>query len=620
MALYYVSSSYMGATSNGGQTTPWKTISQVNSNMNIFQPGDSILFKKGDTFTGRLNITKVGAAGNPITFGTYGSGAKPIFQQAGGEAIQVGAYNATLNGYITIDGFNITDLTFDVNDKASKAPCEQGIRIGYYQDYKKRNIIIRNCNFSNIGGAVVINGNNCLVENCIITNMKNVESTYSTTFPGNDNDYGANPFTINGDDNIIQDNYISGGWAESEDYGWNGGAFEMFDSCSRNIIRRNTIVDCGGIAEFGAFADDATSVDNLFAYNKILNCGNLSWINFSGTFTITATNVQYFNNVIVETSVSRFSGATIANGGNLGRGVVTPRVLAKISAEPDLLAFSSGSPATTIYNLKNNIFILQTGQKIARSSTVASKTSHTNNIYQFTNGSSTNYTLHGSELASNTPLFVSQVGTNPELWDLHLHNSSPAIDFGVNVSVSPDLDGVTVTNPPSAGIYEFIEITTTTTTTGAPTTTTTTTAGGSTTTTSSTTTIAPTTTTTTTLAPTTTTTTTVGTTTTTTTNQAPPITGTCTLSAVIERRRVVRLSWNISVNRNVTKYIERVTNNQFKPIYTIPGGTTRTSTGSIPIKLSLALNTFRVKLVDSAGNIKYSNSINIDDKGNFVDI
>ena len=352
MATYYVKNSGSDAANGLTEGTAWQTIAKVNSSQGSFNPGDTISFNKGDSFSGRLNITKMGSVGSPITYNSYGTGAKPIFQHAGGECIQVGAFDNTYTGYITIDGINITDLTFDVNDKVTAAPCEQAIRIGFYQDFKKRNITIRNCDMSNVGGGVVINGDFCLVEDCNITNMKNVQNTYSTTAPGNDNDYGANPFTLNGSDNIIQDNYISGGWAESEDYGWNGGAFEMFDSCSRNKFLRNTIVDCGGIAEFGAFAAAATSVDNVFAYNKIINCGNLSWVNFNGTFAINATNIQYINNIIVENSLSRFSGP------NTGAGIVTPRVLAKIAAEPDLLAFSSGSPSATVYVLKNNIFNL----------------------------------------------------------------------------------------------------------------------------------------------------------------------------------------------------------------------------------------------------------------------
>jgi len=56
-------------------TAPWKTISKVNSSN--FQPGDYILFKRGKTWRGQLNIISSGSEGKPITFGAYGTGAPP---------------------------------------------------------------------------------------------------------------------------------------------------------------------------------------------------------------------------------------------------------------------------------------------------------------------------------------------------------------------------------------------------------------------------------------------------------------------------------------------------------------------------------------------------------------
>jgi len=56
-------------------STPWKTISKVNSE--TFEPGDQILFKRGETWRETLNVPSSGAPGNPIVFGAYGTGAKP---------------------------------------------------------------------------------------------------------------------------------------------------------------------------------------------------------------------------------------------------------------------------------------------------------------------------------------------------------------------------------------------------------------------------------------------------------------------------------------------------------------------------------------------------------------
>lgn len=69
--IYYVSSSDGSDSSNGLSTgAPFKTVGKVN-NLNL-QPGDKVLFKCGDTWRGEmLTITRSGAAGQLITFGSY---------------------------------------------------------------------------------------------------------------------------------------------------------------------------------------------------------------------------------------------------------------------------------------------------------------------------------------------------------------------------------------------------------------------------------------------------------------------------------------------------------------------------------------------------------------------
>lgn len=54
----------------------WATLGKVNSSS--FEPGDSILFNKGCIWRAQLVPPSSGSAGNPITFGAYGSGASPI--------------------------------------------------------------------------------------------------------------------------------------------------------------------------------------------------------------------------------------------------------------------------------------------------------------------------------------------------------------------------------------------------------------------------------------------------------------------------------------------------------------------------------------------------------------
>ena len=59
-------------------STPWKTISKLNSFFGSLLPGDSILFKRGEVFYGSIVVNKSGTASLPIVIGAYGSGVKPV--------------------------------------------------------------------------------------------------------------------------------------------------------------------------------------------------------------------------------------------------------------------------------------------------------------------------------------------------------------------------------------------------------------------------------------------------------------------------------------------------------------------------------------------------------------
>lgn len=72
---YYISISGSDSHDGTSELSPWKTIAKVNSS--TFAAGDSILFRKGDTFIGQITVGQSGSAGNVITFGAYGIGAMP---------------------------------------------------------------------------------------------------------------------------------------------------------------------------------------------------------------------------------------------------------------------------------------------------------------------------------------------------------------------------------------------------------------------------------------------------------------------------------------------------------------------------------------------------------------
>ena len=74
---FYVDASNGNDSNNGTSTSSaWKTLNKVNSK--TFSPDDNVLFNKGNTFYGRLMPKGSGTATQHITFGSYGSGQKPI--------------------------------------------------------------------------------------------------------------------------------------------------------------------------------------------------------------------------------------------------------------------------------------------------------------------------------------------------------------------------------------------------------------------------------------------------------------------------------------------------------------------------------------------------------------
>jgi len=113
---FFVSSAGNDSTSHSTEQTPWKSIDKINAMMPTFRPGDRILFKRGETFNGTLNVTQSGAEGNPIHFSAYGTdptlpvitGSAPVTQwvNVGGQIWKAHHDNKSLGdvGGVFIDG------------------------------------------------------------------------------------------------------------------------------------------------------------------------------------------------------------------------------------------------------------------------------------------------------------------------------------------------------------------------------------------------------------------------------------------------------------------------------------------------------------------------------------
>jgi hypothetical protein len=90
--------------------------------------GDSILFKRGETFYGPLTISTSGSAGTPIIIGAYGTGAKPIlnfsFIVSGWSEPANGVYSKWIPNLYPIDELFQDSLLLPI---ASSSTCRDGI-------------------------------------------------------------------------------------------------------------------------------------------------------------------------------------------------------------------------------------------------------------------------------------------------------------------------------------------------------------------------------------------------------------------------------------------------------------------------------------------------------------
>ena len=427
---YYVDPSF-GGSPTGSFTNPWTSIPTVNAEQWRFAGGDTIFFKRGEHFLGKLDIWTSGTAVAPIVFMPYGSGNAPVFEYNmadGGSVINRQVIVTSNSNYLVFDGLELTDTTMSVSDHTILANVGRGIYL-----YQSSNIIVRNLNISRIGIGVTIEGNNNTVTGCTIGNLREIINTAAPTW----DDFGAIGILIAGNNNSILSNHISECWAPSFDYTYDGGAVEFQGGSSGNVVQYNTAINNDGWLQVNSTGSTATGSDNLIAYNLLINNGRVMWFNFGGTLTVQ--NYQFFNNDIIETVLQH-------------------------SNYPYMFGCDIAPTNAVALVLKNNIFWINTSIDLTYTVTQpweGPQMVHQNNIYHLSGGS-LGYTIDASDsmLAPATTVFTNTSNADPALWDYHVPTSSPAYEFGQILGLTRDFAGnpVPVSNP-EAGIYENIMLT-----------------------------------------------------------------------------------------------------------------------------------------------------------------
>ena len=417
---YYVSNSGNDNNSGLSQESAWRTLGKINSS--TFNPGDSILFKSGDSWVGEnqfyypigwpasvLSMLAIGSSGtslNPIFIGSYGSGDKPYFKSD--PAIYAVGILAD-GSYITIDGLKIDSCNY-----------EAIMTLGDHT-------IIQNCEIIRSGTGVGFHSRGNLVTKCYIHDgVLTKDDTPANTF-------GANGVAIYDVNNVVSYNTFKNCMAPTKNYGGVDGAFIEFQLDGTDVdssnIHHNIVNNADIFVEFGGSggsAKDITFAYNVF-YKNSLASNLTSVIGLLEMDNIIIDNLRLINNTIYNNSL----GATAGHG---------------------LIAWSPYTHTLTSSELVlyNNIFISDSCAMIE--AWAPGMFGGTNNIFYRYDGSST----------LGFPLGTLGIREDPTLTDIDGNNfvplaGSPAIDGGIEMGYTTDILGNPIVGNPNIGAYESIQ-------------------------------------------------------------------------------------------------------------------------------------------------------------------
>ena len=308
---YYLSSSTGNDNNNGSQTQPWKTLSKL-SNTTI-GPGDTVYFKKGDTFRGHYVVNGSGTEGNPITFTSYGSGNKPIISgsdhdDGGGdfrEAILVENEDNMIFEDLEIQNHRTTSRS-GVGDLVSF-----GIQVISSSAGTKNNFTFRDMTFKNVYGlswvdpgnqeafnAFEVSGltfksswagiiNDVVVEDSYFTDLQRIgihikntsgktSDKRNTNIVVRRNDFfqigGTCVLPIRTENCLIENNIFNQPGARTNDKMIGRGSAVWNWYCVNTIIQNNQSINAKGILDSHGIHVDHSNIDTFIQYNLMQDC------------------------------------------------------------------------------------------------------------------------------------------------------------------------------------------------------------------------------------------------------------------------------------------------------------------------------------------------------------
>jgi hypothetical protein len=339
-ANYYLSAGGNDAVAQPTAQQPWKSISKING-LNL-EPGDSVLFKGGDTLSGTVTIGSDdnGSAASPVVIGSFGSGhavikstsdgldasncsyirlarldfAGPTRLSGGQRGVYFNTVQNSIIDSVRAQGYNRAGIDVNASQHIRLTACyatDNGY-VGIHATGSTRDLYIGYCKAINNPGYPASpghSGNGILLEsspkNCTIEYCEAAENGWDMGNPNGGNGPGG-IWTWMVDTVLIQyciahNNRSTKNHGDGLGFDWDGGT-------NNTTIQYCYSYENDGAGYFYCENSSSSSTNNICRYNISENDGNLS--DMAGIYVSGANQrkARIYNNIIYTTGVRR--GAT----------------------------------------------------------------------------------------------------------------------------------------------------------------------------------------------------------------------------------------------------------------------------------------------------------------------
>lgn len=269
--------------------TAWRTIGHVNAA--TFAPGDTVLFKRGQTFDNAALV-----ADNPgVTYGSYGDGALPVLDGNGQTyPVEVVANNVTVRDLLVRDGGGDDRIGLAVRGTDTLV---QGVT----------------ATGNAIGVQAFVGAHRMHVTGSILAD----NTTVIDPTGGTQDDYGATGVVVLAADHVeIDHNTISGNIGPSQDFVHDGSAVEIYGAIG-TTVHHNRAHDNQTFSEVGNPRTEHTTFHNNLITTSASFADNALGINLQGDDSEfgPVTDTTIVNNTIVILSGGPESGGVITGPG-----------------------------------------------------------------------------------------------------------------------------------------------------------------------------------------------------------------------------------------------------------------------------------------------------------------